>query len=382
MLTSRVCSDTSSIWCESVGIPRSHSWGSSWFVIWKKNCFNFSSKKQKLNSLGDVNCDVASQLHSTYISSDTTTSIMGWKKDRAVRPSWDKWDCGRPVLTKYGSKCCIAFFFKSIYIDIFQQGGVNGLQFESCLCFSGIDQIAPLIAWFGGWHHHSIMPQNISKWSDPKINSVGFLQRNINDDQLGRIFFVYHIFEIFEISQYFWQRNLTAKLPRFREFTFDARPALNLFRDPVLPSRLAPKIAYPCMVYSKSANLETGFFRTFRLKLCSKYTKHLVSIESYFHLTFSVFGHLRTQKQDNPQKNHHIQILIRLPSPSSHFPTSEQKSLVSSKDGNAASPSCVDSDHRGHWRWVTTTSNGVCVLVYMRWSTVYGVYILYHVYMI
>ena len=79
MLTCRVCSDTSSIWCESVGIPRSHSLGSSWFVTWKKNCLNFS-RKQKPNSLGDVNCDVASQLHSTYISSDTTTSMMGWIK--------------------------------------------------------------------------------------------------------------------------------------------------------------------------------------------------------------------------------------------------------------------------------------------------------------
>ena len=66
MLTSRVCSDTSSIWCESVGIPRSHSSGSSWFVIWKKNCLNLSSKKQKLNSLGDVNCDVA-MLHLNFI---------------------------------------------------------------------------------------------------------------------------------------------------------------------------------------------------------------------------------------------------------------------------------------------------------------------------
>ena len=84
----------------------------------------------------------------------------------------------------------------------------------------------------------------------------------------------------------------------------------------------------PCMVYiySKSAILEMGF-RTFRLKLCSKYTKHLVSIESYIsNWLFFVFGHLRTQKQDNP-KNHYIQILIRLPSPYSHFPTSPTKIL-------------------------------------------------------
>lgn len=34
-----------------------------------------------------------------------------------------------------------------------------------------------------------------------------------------------------------------------------------------------------------------------------------------------------------------------------------------------------------HWIWVTTTSNGVCVcaLVDMRWSSVYSLYILYHV---
>lgn len=171
MLTSRVCSDTSSIWCESVGIPRSHSSGSSWFVIWKKNCLNSSSKKQKLNSLGDVNCDVA-MLHLNFIQLTylRTEQLLRWDGKKTELLGRHGINEIRPVLTKYGSNCCMPFL-KKIYLH-WHLAARRSQRFEiwilSLLQWDWPkNRSLDCLVW--GWHHHSICRKISQKWSDPKI---------------------------------------------------------------------------------------------------------------------------------------------------------------------------------------------------------------------
>ena len=85
--TKKETNDTSSIWCESVGIPKSHSSSSSlvhhdsWFE--KQTLLKCLLLQKIWVVLGDVDCYVASQLHSTYIFSNTNNFCDGVDKIRA-----------------------------------------------------------------------------------------------------------------------------------------------------------------------------------------------------------------------------------------------------------------------------------------------------------
>ena len=282
MLTSRVCSDTSSIWCESVGIPRSHSSGSSWFVIWKKNCLNLSSKKQKLNSLGDVNCDVA-MLHLNFIQLTylRTEQLLRWdgKKNRAFRPSWDKRDPSS--LDQVREQLLHALFKKNLFtLTSCSTEESTVLKFESCLCFSGIDQkIAPLIAWFGV----DITIVYAAKYLKNEVTLKSFcwfLAKKYRMMTSWEVFFLFITFwDIWDISIFLTKKFdcQTAKIQRvyFRcstdfESPWGSCPAKPGLR-PEARTGGSDRVSHVWYIYSKSAILEMGF-RTFRLKLCSKYT--------------------------------------------------------------------------------------------------------------
>lgn len=165
------------------------------------------------------------------------------------------------------------------------------------------------------------MPQNISKWSDPKINSVGFLQRNIKWWPAGKCLSL-TFWNIWDIS-ILLTKKWTAKLPRFREFTFDARPALNLLRDPVLPSRRTPRRS--CIhVWYKSAILEMGFVRTRRLKCAANILSiwfDRIIFSNWLFLYLVIWGCKNKtappKKTSHPNPNKVTFTLLSL----SHFPT-------------------------------------------------------------
>lgn len=319
---------------------------------------------------------------------------MGWKKNRAFRPSWNKRDPSS--LDQVREQLLHALFKKNLF-TLTSCSTEESTVWSLNLVSASVGLTKKSLPWFA-WFGVDITIVYAAKYLKNEVTLKSFcwfLAKKYRMMTSWEVFFLFITFrDIWDISIFLTKKFdcQTAKIQRvyFRcstdfESPWGSCPAKPGLR-PEARTGGSDRVSHVwyIYIYSKSAILEMGF-RTFRLKCAANILSIWFDRIIYFQLTFFCIWSFENTKTRQPKKSLH---------PNPNKVTFTQLSLSHFPNKNPWFHPRMAMLHRlpafiwitgVHWIWVTTTSNGVCVCVCgctLRWSSVYSVYILYHVYMI